>query len=56
MGEFKAAFGRLFCFMVSGMVLSQTDANHLLKQQHVSMANGTGKSWLFVQYEYTRWR
>jgi hypothetical protein len=43
-------------FMVSDMVLSQTDADRLLKQQHVSMANGTGKTWLFVQYEYTRRR
>ena len=43
-------------FMLSDMVFSQTDANHLLKQQHVIMANGTGKSWLFTQYEYTRRR
>ena len=43
-------------FMVSDMVLSQPDANHLLKQQHVVMADGSGRSWLFQQYAYTRRR
>jgi hypothetical protein len=41
-------------FMVSDMAISSPDADHVLKEQHVTMANGTGKSWLFVRYEYTR--
>ncbi len=41
-------------FMVSDMAISSPDADHILKKQHVMMANGTGKSWLFVRYEYTR--
>jgi hypothetical protein len=41
-------------FMVSDMAISSPDADHVLKEQHVIMANGTGKSWLFVRYEYTR--
>lgn len=41
-------------FMVSDMAISSSDADHMLKEQHVMMANGTGKSWLFVRYEYTR--
>ena len=43
-------------FMVSDMAISSPDADHVLKEQHVTMANGTGKSWLFVRYEYTRRR
>jgi hypothetical protein len=45
--------GRL---MISNMVISQSDANHVLKEQHVMMSNGTGESWLFTRYEYTRRR
>jgi hypothetical protein len=41
-------------FMISDMVISSPDSDHMLKEQHVMMANGTGKSWLFVRYEYTR--
>lgn len=41
-------------FMVSDMAISSPDADHALKEQHVLMADGTGKSWLFVRYEYTR--
>ncbi|MFE0015953.1 hypothetical protein ACFWXH_13980 [Mesorhizobium sp. NPDC059054] len=41
-------------FMVSDMAISSSDVDHMLKEQHVMMANGTGKSWLFVRYEYTR--
>ncbi|WP_152979800.1 DUF1579 family protein [Mesorhizobium sp. 1M-11] len=41
-------------FMVSDMAISSSDADHMLKEQHVMMANGTGESWLFVRYEYTR--
>jgi hypothetical protein len=43
-------------FMVSDMVISSSDPDHVLKEQHVMMANGTGKSWLFARYEYTRRR
>ena len=42
--------------MVSNMVISQSDANHVLKEQHVMLSNGTGESWLFTRYEYTRRR
>ncbi|TIS98783.1 hypothetical protein [Mesorhizobium sp.] len=41
-------------FMISDMAISSPDPDHVLKEQHVMMANGTGKSWLFVRYEYTR--
>jgi hypothetical protein len=41
-------------FMVSDMAISSSDVDHMLKEQHVMMANGTGKSWLFVRYEYVR--
>jgi len=43
-------------FMVSDMVISSPDSNHVRKEQHVMMANGTGASWLFTRYEYTRHR
>jgi hypothetical protein len=43
-------------FMVSDLVISTPAPDHELKQQHVVMADGTGSSWLFVQYEYTRQR
>lgn len=41
-------------YMISDMAISTPDPDHVLKEQHVMMANGTGKSWLFVRYEYTR--
>ena len=41
-------------FMVSDMVISSSDPDRMLKEQHVMMANGTGESWLFARYEYTR--
>jgi hypothetical protein len=41
-------------FMISDMVISHPDADHAAKEQHVIMANGTGQSWTFVRYEYTR--
>lgn len=41
-------------FMLSDMAISEIDADHMLKEQHVMMANGTGESWLFVRYEYSR--
>lgn len=41
-------------FMVSDMAISSSDVDHMLKEQHVMMADGTGKGWLFVRYEYTR--
>lgn len=43
-------------FMISNMLISQSDANHALKEQQVMMSNGTGESWLFARYEYTRRR
>ena len=43
--------GRL---MISNMEISIPDSDHLLKEQHVMMADGTGRSWLFTRYEYTR--
>lgn len=43
-------------FMVSDLVVTRTDNDHDLKQQHVIMADGTGAEWLFAQYEYTRRR
>jgi hypothetical protein len=41
-------------FMVSDMVISSPSADKMLKEQHIMMADGTGASWLFVRYEYTR--
>ena len=41
-------------FMTSDMVISSQGAGKMLKEQHVTMADGTGASWLFVRYEYTR--
>lgn len=43
--------GRL---MLSDMVISWPDAEHELKEQHVTMSDGTGRRWLFVRYEYHR--
>lgn len=41
-------------FMASDMVISQPGPGRTLKEQHVSMADGTGRSWQFVRYEYKR--
>jgi hypothetical protein len=41
-------------FMISDMEISSPDADHMVKEQHVMMADGTGRSWLFVRYEYAR--
>ena len=41
-------------FMISDMTIPISATDHMLKEQHVMMADGTGKSWLFVRYEYTR--
>jgi hypothetical protein len=41
-------------FMVSDMVISQPAPARTLKEQHVTMADGTGRSWQFVRYEYER--
>ena len=43
--------GRL---MRSDMIITRKDADHELKQQHFTLANGTGTEWLAVQYQYTR--
>ncbi|NKY31318.1 DUF1579 domain-containing protein [Nocardia gamkensis] len=40
--------------MRSDMVISWSDNNSQTKQQHFIQADGTGTSWLAVQYEYTR--
>jgi hypothetical protein len=42
-------------FMISDMAISQRDPDHVLKEQRVMMANGTGASWVFVRYEYIRY-
>ena len=41
-------------FMRSDMVITRPAADHEFKRQHFTMADGTGKSWLAVQYEYRR--
>jgi hypothetical protein len=43
-------------FMVSDLVVTWSDASHEVKRQHVTMADGSGARWLFVQYEYSRRR
>jgi hypothetical protein len=43
-------------FMLSNMTITSVDPDHMLKEQRVSMANGSGTSWLFVRYEYARHR
>ncbi|TKR29315.1 DUF1579 domain-containing protein [Luteimonas gilva] len=43
-------------FMVSDMAIRQPDDDHVVKEQHVIMANGTGQRWRFVRYEYVRRR
>ncbi len=43
-------------FMVSDLVISSPGPDQVLKEQRVTMADGTGRSWLFVRYEYTRRR
>ena len=40
--------------MISNMAISQPAPDRVLKEQRVIMSNGTGESWLFVRYEYTR--
>ena len=41
-------------FMLSEMVMTSSDRDHQVKEQRVNMANGSGGSWLFVRYEYSR--
>jgi hypothetical protein len=41
-------------FMVSDMVISTRGPGRMIKEQHVTMADGTGRRWLFARYEYTR--
>jgi hypothetical protein len=41
-------------FMVSDMVICQPRPDRTLKEQHVTMADGTGRTWQFVRYEYRR--
>ncbi len=41
-------------FMVSDMVISQPAPDRTLKEQHVTMADGTGRTWQFVRYDYQR--
>jgi hypothetical protein len=41
-------------FMLSDMTITSSDKDHIVKEQRVNMANGTGESWLFVRYEYVR--
>ncbi len=41
-------------FMISDMVVSTPAPDRVVKEQHVTMADGTGRRWLFVRYEYMR--
>jgi hypothetical protein len=41
-------------FMLSNMTIVSSDPNHMVKEQRVNMANGTGESWLLTRYEYVR--
>jgi hypothetical protein len=41
-------------YMISDMAISSPDPDRMVKEQHVTMADGTGRSWLFVRYEYVR--
>jgi uncharacterized protein DUF1579 len=41
-------------FVRSDMVITRAAADHEFKRQHFTMADGTGKTWLAVQYEYRR--
>ena len=43
-------------FMVSDMVVSTPAPDRVVKEQHVTLADGTGRRWLFARYEYTRRR
>lgn len=43
-------------FMLSDMVITEPSPDKMIKEQHVIMADGTGRSWRFVRYEYTRRR
>ena len=38
----------------SDMLITRRSASHELKQQHFISADGTGRQWLAVQYEYRR--
>lgn len=38
----------------SDMLITSRSASHELKQQHFISADGTGRQWLAVQYEYRR--
>jgi len=40
--------------MVSDTEISSPGPDVELKEQHVTMADGTGQSWLFTRCEYTR--
>jgi len=41
-------------FMLSDMVITHPDPDHIVKEQHVVMADGTGANWTLARYEYTR--
>jgi hypothetical protein len=43
-------------FMVSDMTITHLDPDHIVKEQHVIMADGTGANWTLARYEYTRLR
>jgi hypothetical protein len=38
----------------SDMIITRQGPDHELKQQHFMPADGTGQTWLAVQYEYVR--
>jgi hypothetical protein len=43
-------------FMVSDMTITHSDADHMVKEQHVIMADGAGGNWTLARYEYVRRR
>lgn len=43
-------------FMLSDMTITHRDPDHIVKEQHVIMADGAGAHWTLARYEYTRQR
>jgi hypothetical protein len=43
-------------FMVSDMIITHSDADHMVKEQHIIMADGAGANWTLARYEYARRR
>jgi Protein of unknown function (DUF1579) len=43
-------------FMVSDMTITHSDADHMVKEQHIIMADGAGANSTLARYEYVRRR